>query len=379
VEQEPYKLPIRFYEIDLLRFLAALSVVFFHYTFRGYMEGNYNPLVFPKLAPYTKYGILGVELFFIISGYVILLSTQGKTVRQFFVSRIMRLYPAFWVACSLTFLVTLLWGTKPMDTHMSGYLRPDAIQYIYNMTMLHSFLGITDLDGSYWSLAVEITFYFLISLVLSYKLMRHLDWLLGLWLLLTILPATGKNGTPFASLLIFGYASYFVAGMLFYLMQQPNGRTPLRYALLGASYLLALHSALGKVKALSGFYHSDFSPIATVALITVFFVVFALIAWRKLTLSSPWLGTLGTLTYPLYLIHGHIGYIIFWRLGTFVNKYVLLGATVFLMLGIAYFVHVLVEKRYSKPFGKWLATRLARLDKSNLQRRYESVYTIESK
>jgi len=100
LESAPHKLPTRFYEIDLLRFIAAISVVFYHYAFIGVTRPDYNPLVFPALVPIAKYGYLGVELFFIISGYVVLLSAQGKTVRQFFVSRVTRLYPAYWVACT---------------------------------------------------------------------------------------------------------------------------------------------------------------------------------------------------------------------------------------------------------------------------------------
>ncbi|HEX8659294.1 MAG TPA: acyltransferase family protein, partial [Hymenobacter sp.] len=94
MEPEPRKLPIRLYEIDLLRFLAALSVVIYHFTFFGKRNAQYNPLYFDELGEVTRYGYLGVHLFFMISGYVVLLSAQGKTIRQFFLSRISRLYPA---------------------------------------------------------------------------------------------------------------------------------------------------------------------------------------------------------------------------------------------------------------------------------------------
>jgi peptidoglycan/LPS O-acetylase OafA/YrhL len=55
----------RFYEIDLLRFLAALSVMLYHYTFRGFAADDMSPLEFPYLAHVFKYGSLGVDLFFI--------------------------------------------------------------------------------------------------------------------------------------------------------------------------------------------------------------------------------------------------------------------------------------------------------------------------
>ena len=127
MEPEPHKASIRFYEIDLLRFLAALSVVFYHYTYRGFTQGNYSPLEFPEIGRVTRYGYLGVELFFIISGYAVLLSAQGKTVRQFFLSRITRLYPAFWVACTLTFTVKRLWGTHTEDVMWGGLIKQERI------------------------------------------------------------------------------------------------------------------------------------------------------------------------------------------------------------------------------------------------------------
>jgi peptidoglycan/LPS O-acetylase OafA/YrhL len=75
--------PTRYYEIDLLRFLAAAAVVLYHWAYRGYHERNLSPVDYPVLGQVCKYGYLGVELFFLISGYVILHSAQGKTLGQF--------------------------------------------------------------------------------------------------------------------------------------------------------------------------------------------------------------------------------------------------------------------------------------------------------
>ena len=48
-------------EIDLLRFFAALAVVFFHYSFRGASADGLSKVSYPLLAPISKYGYLGVE------------------------------------------------------------------------------------------------------------------------------------------------------------------------------------------------------------------------------------------------------------------------------------------------------------------------------
>src|SRR5262249_17939386 len=99
----------RYYELDLLRFVAAFSVLLFHYTFRGTAALDHvSDLSYPWLAPVTKDGYLGVDLFFLISGFVILMSASSGSKRQFGVSRIVRLYPAYWVCCTATFLVLLM-------------------------------------------------------------------------------------------------------------------------------------------------------------------------------------------------------------------------------------------------------------------------------
>ncbi|EAQ8060912.1 acyltransferase, partial [Salmonella enterica] len=84
----------RINEIDLLRFVAAMAVVFFHYAFRGYAADGMSIMPYPSLAPVSKYGFLGVQLFFMISGFVILMSASHGSIQNFTISRMVRLYPA---------------------------------------------------------------------------------------------------------------------------------------------------------------------------------------------------------------------------------------------------------------------------------------------
>jgi peptidoglycan/LPS O-acetylase OafA/YrhL len=358
MEPEPRKNPLRFHEIDLLRFLAALSVVFYHYTYRAWAANHYSAVTYPKLGEITRYGYLGVELFFMISGYVVLMSAYGKTVRQFFISRVIRLYPAFWVACTLTYIIVKLFGPQVGTWGWSTSLEAKPIEYVVNMTMLQSFLGVEDIDSAYWSLAPEIAFYFLVSLLIAGNQMRKLPLILLGWLLYTVV-VHPLSTAPSSYLLLPKSSPYFISGMLFYLIQ--NKLFPARqlYTLLTISFCLALRSAYVNTNFMAAFVFHDafhFRFVATVIL--SFYLIFYSVITRKINLSNfPWLARVGALTYPLYLLHSSIGYVIYQRVGDSVNKYILLACLLLLMLTLAYTVNILVEKRYSKRLGN-LTNRL---------------------
>ena len=77
--------------LDLLRLVAALSVVLFHYFFRGAADGIHLAEGYPEVAGYALYGYLGVNLFFLISGFVIAWSAEGRAWEQFALARFVRL------------------------------------------------------------------------------------------------------------------------------------------------------------------------------------------------------------------------------------------------------------------------------------------------
>ena len=66
----------RFYILDASRFLAAVAVVLFHYLFLGWSGGHVDSVKFESAGEVFKYGYLGVQFFFLISGFVIFMSIQ---------------------------------------------------------------------------------------------------------------------------------------------------------------------------------------------------------------------------------------------------------------------------------------------------------------
>ena len=95
--------------LDGLRLVAALMVVSYHYISRADAWGRGGRHGFPTIVDSAAhYGFFGVELFFLISGFVICMSAMGRGLGEFFVARVVRLYPAYWFAILLTTAVLLV-------------------------------------------------------------------------------------------------------------------------------------------------------------------------------------------------------------------------------------------------------------------------------
>jgi len=341
----------RVLEIDLLRFVAALSVVFFHYSFRGWAADNFTSMHYPAVIPVAKYGWLGVHLFFIISGFVISMTAQSGCARRFVISRIVRLYPAYWFCCTLTFLTIVAAGAP--------YFHASLSRYLVNMTMLNSVIKVEAIDGAYWSLFVELRFYGLVMLLLLFRQAARMEIFLGLWLILCIVTSGfGIRRLPW--FIIPEYAPYFVAGAVFYLIWK-HGSSPYRGTLVGASFALSAMRVALETADYAVYYKTSFSAAASVTLVAVFFAAFMAISSRLTSrFASPVYIWLGVLTYPLYLLHQFIGFIIFNVTYGRVNVHIIFWGTIALMILLAYCVHTYLES-WSAPALKRVLQRLLRV------------------
>ena len=235
--------------------------------------------------------------------------------------------------------------------------------------MLHYFFGYGHIDGVYWTLTYEIVFYFLISLLIGYDLIKHLPLLLAVWLVYCGMegfkPMGHAYSSPFTTLFFPAYAPYFIGGMLFYMIQQRLGNRPYLFTLLVVSWALGVRCALAESREYTKLFEQSFSPGITATIITLFFGLFLLIIFRIIDVHRyTWLVWLGTLTYPLYLLHHNIGFIIYQRFGATVDKYVLLiGITGFMIL-LAYMLHLYVEKPLSRLLKRKLSGLFRQFDKT---------------
>ncbi|EJM61947.1 putative acyltransferase [Pseudomonas sp. GM49] len=337
----------RFHILDASRFFAAISVVLFHFLFLSWSGNHTNSISFNVIGEFFKYGYLGVQFFFLISGFVIFMSIQRGGVIDFLASRAARLYPAYWFAVLLTsfFIFFIEKNTRGLQ----------AFDIFANLTMLQKFFGIKNIDGVYWTLAIELIFYFWMACLLAFKSITKFE--LAAFVFLTISFLSKVISFPSIVNLVFltEYSPYFISGALFYLVTQ-SGPTTTRVSLIIASFLLAQHQAIFlQLPKIQSQHASPFSETSVALIVTSFFLFFSVIKLNGLPRpSSKIYAFMGALTYPLYLIHQEIGYIIINMLSGKLDKYALVLFTLIICLVISALIYLFIEKRYSKAFRKYV-------------------------
>ena len=327
----------RTYGIDMLRGVAAFVVVFFHYLSRGPRVDWMTDVPLRSLEPVARYGFLGVDLFFMVSGYVIFMSAVGRTPREFVASRVARLYPALWVAATITMLLTTWRGDPTFAVSWTDWL--------WNLTLIPQYVGARYVDGAYWSLAAELQFYILVWAAIRFKVLPHVEWLLAGWLLLSLVDAI-RPMDPVEQWLIAQYAPLFTIGALTFLAQS-KGWTPARTALLVAAIPLALwHTAAKATRSETDW--NGFAPNGTVVAVVLFvlIVLFLLIGTGRITLGKTrWATIPGQLTYPVYLIHQFAGFVLYQSMvERGIAPALALLAIVVFTVGTAWAIHQWVER-----------------------------------
>ncbi|MDO5741281.1 MAG: acyltransferase [Ornithinimicrobium sp.] len=323
--------------LDALRMLAALAVLAYHYTaINQTFWGNTAAEEFPTLSQVTKYGYLGVELFFIVSGFVILMTAYGRTLPAFTASRLSRLYPAYWAAVLATILLQVFWH---------GGRDVDLVDGLINLTMLQEAWDVTSVQGAFWTLYVELKFYLLIGMLLAVGLTRRRVIAFAfLWPLLSQLARATDSGL-LTSLLIPSYAPYFAGGMLLYLVYREGWHLILALGI-GLNLVLCIRQAV-RYADRSAPLHTDaaFNPgVVALLVILMFAAVLACAAGPLSRINWSWLTLAGALTYPLYLVHGQFGFFVINTLEGRVNSYLVLVLAATLALTLAWFIHRWVER-----------------------------------
>ena len=317
--------------INTLRFIAALFEVLYHYGFSFYYRDI--PYVdIPLFRDLFQYGYLGVDLFFIISGFVISLSAEGRSAYGFFKSRIGRLYPVFWVSAIITSLF-LIFGGYLVESYLTWP------RFLASMTMIPDLFNADPLDGTYWTLAIEMKFYLVILLLLLFKKFKDIEPLaIILSVIMLFVPLVVDSEIT--------WIPNFIAGVIFYKIYK-EGLTNWRIFALCNTLIASLIFTFKRIPYLSEGYGVTFSPTAIGSYILIFYIVFLLISLNKFKIpNNSYINILGLLTYPVYLLHHQIGKILFTYAG--IQKIPLFVSFIFILVfvfGLSYLVHQLFERR----------------------------------
>ncbi|MFT3847209.1 MAG: acyltransferase family protein [Propionivibrio sp.] len=279
----------RLVELDALRGIAAALVMLFHFTTR------YEQLYGHETPPFFSlpWGHYGVNLFFMISGFVIFMTLHRiRRPLDFVVSRFSRLFPAYWIAVVVTFLLTYAFS-------LPGKM-VSAGTAAMNLFMIHGLFRIPHVNGVYWTLEIEIIFYCMALLLYVFgKLDKvHIPLALLVALRMTYFLAEKLAGIEMSwtlsHLLILPYIAWFVCGIMIYRMVTTPGETPRQDAMLliAAIVQLAIVEGLG-----------------VGLLATCLSAVLWLAAKGKLPfLANAVFAWLGAISYTLYLLHENIGW-----------------------------------------------------------------------
>ncbi|MFF1478345.1 acyltransferase family protein [Streptomyces sp. NPDC058301] len=342
--------PSRIYALDGLRLLAALTVVMFHYmALTGRWPDSDSRARFPATYPVAAYGWLGVQLFFLISGFVICMSSWGKPLQSFFVSRVVRLYPAYWFAVIATTVVVAA---------VPGGLRAHPISdVVTNLTMFQEPMGVESVDSVYWTLFAELRFYLLFAVVawrgLTY---RRVLFFCCAWAVASALVYQSDDST--LRMIVMPDNSWcFIAGVAFYLMYRFRPSL-----MLTGIVLFCLAASLPSARRTWAHAQEHLThPVPywpVVVIMGACFALMGLVATGKLSwIQWRWLPYAGALTYPLYLLHEYIGWEIIGALSPQVKPVPLVSGVIALMLVAAWLVHRYVER----PLGRRLKQGLRKL------------------
>lgn len=297
----------RYELLDVLRGVAILLVMVLHFTERGRVASESR--IHDLLWPITSHGNLGVQLFFVISGYCItaaLYATAAKpnAWRTFLVRRARRIYPPYWWSLVLVLglgCVTCLVTRKPW-----GDVFPlTARDWLLNVALLQQPFQAPDANLVYWSLSIEVQFYAVMSLCLfRFRWTEPFLWAVSIVsAALLISPQGSIAGTVFA------YWPQFACGIAAYYFITRENRFAVTPWLLTALTVATLVAQMLGPAASSHAVFTDLAVKLAVCLASLVLLVMLypfdgrLTAWSGL---RP-LAWLGTLSYSLYLIHVPIG------------------------------------------------------------------------
>lgn len=355
---------------NTLRGIAALMVMFGHYClifwqFRVISASliNADPLpdsiqtpdymlLINKTDPFS-YGIFGVAVFFLISGFVIPFSFKSTDWRGFLLGRALRIYPTYAVGLTISISVMLAFGVH------YGKQFP----FTLDVVLINYFPGLRDaiwvsgIDGVIWTLDVEVKFYLVCALLHRF---------------------VGFESTKiFLAPLVLAILAYFISPMVGVALSE-NRASYGHYYTVAATIQYICFMFIGV--AFNYLYRGLIKADLFMTVVVVLFTAMSVICWRANTVPFKLIWTYGAalltfstcftfrekfnrtrvtdflanISYPLYVVHGVLGYgVLRFVAGHEVPAWLCVAIAMAVSIMVATAIHYAIEKP-SHNVGKWL-------------------------
>jgi peptidoglycan/LPS O-acetylase OafA/YrhL len=288
-----------------LRGIAAMSVALMH-CYESTPVGDNVSFMLPVWLDYIiRRGFIGVDLFFVISGFVISLTLYKRLATfaefgRFFLRRQLRLDPPYWTAIALSV------GSAVVINHYRPQTDapvPSIGDIVAHLFYLQQFLGIKEIVGIFWTLCQEIQFYLFFGFVilLFHKKQvsaRTIGWVMLPLYILSLLCFWDLVWSP-RGLFLQRWYEFFtgVVAFLFYRKQ------------IGITQLLAYMAALAAIWVINPATDNGMAQLTTgtVLVLSGVFAIASRTGGVGRWLDNPVMRYLGTISYSLYLMHAVIG------------------------------------------------------------------------
>ena len=277
----------RLENVDLLRGVAIIFVVFFHYTYHYSVE--YLLRTDDWSLSIARYGWSGVDIFFIISGYCIALTiVKTSNFVEFSVRRFARIYPAYFF-CGITTLVFYSFFDLPgreVDWY-TGFMNLIFANFIPGLKFPY-------IDGIYWALMIELKFYIFFGIL--YFIFNNLNKAIIAWfffaVILNLLLLIDNEKVTFLSS-ISPHSNLFLIGLMVFNLKKKSF----------ISYLLITLFALINI-----FINERYSGFEIYFIFLILITI--LILKVKINFRLNFLSKIGLVSFSWYLLHNSIGIII---------------------------------------------------------------------
>ncbi|PAV10402.1 acyltransferase [Arsenophonus sp. ENCA] len=365
--------------LQALRGVAALLVLLYHYRF--YLRGNdvSGSSIWDALF---GWGIIGVDIFFVISGFIMVYTThhyqQGFiSSRRFLINRAVRIIPIYYFGLLVAFL---------LGGAMSTFHYPEKIQNlisaltftVYKTDVTPHYIDDGEMYNIRWTLNYEVYFYFVFTLCLliKHRLIALLCWgALAMWIIpfwVGFLPTFSVQGypvqNPFYGLLSNPiFLEFLIGAMVGYLhiwMKKRSMSTSL-------PLVSVVFSAIILIYIIWGVYTNNIRAlnINSTLIVSAFILTLTLAEPILSKITPDALIYLGNISFSLYLLHNPVGIAVMKRVEPSTTAalngvpYVVLAAVVSILA--AHFSHKYIEMKLTAVIKQQLYTRFPSL-KANI-------------